>query len=593
MLRIAYFFAGGFGLALLLVPACKHVAQRTGLLARPSVDRWHKKPTPLLGGVAVFAITMVALPVLGFSPGLLPLIGAGAVMFAVGLVDDVRHLRPSTKLVAQILVAAVLVFFGFRLGWVRSLTLDVVLTMVWIVGITNAFNLLDNMDGLCAGISLIAGVSILAGFVAIDPGLVAAAYLALMLGSVAGFLVHNIHPAAIFLGDSGSLFIGITLASVTLQMPRRDLNVLGTVAAPVLVMLIPIFDTVLVTLSRLLSGRRPSQGGRDHSSHRLVAIGLPERQAVTVLWTLALLGALTAWTVESAPPEWSSVALVLFLSSMGLFAAFLSRVRVYQGDDMLLARSGKLTPFVFQFMHKRRVAEVVLDFCLITVAYYSAYRLRFESDTFVLFFPRFLESLPVVLAIQLGTLFAVGAYRGLWQHFSIMDGVTFAKGVLFGTVLSAFALLYLFRFEDYSRAVFVIYGMLLMLLLTGSRASFRVMGEFARRRGIGVRVLLYGAGFGGAMVLKELTSPNRPAARIVGFVDDDVQKQQTQVLGYPVLGGYETLVALVSAGAVDQVVVSTTLIDRQMLQGLQDMCSRHGVLVYRLNISLEAVTAAS
>ena len=195
-------------------------------------------------------------------------------------------LKASTKLVIQIALASVLLAFGFRLNWTVSLTLDTMLTLVWVVGMTNAFNLLDNMDGLCAGIAVIVGAALLVDLMPVHPGtetFFQVQYLALLLGAVAGFLVYNAHPASIFMGDSGSLLLGLSFAALTLshaQSVAAKSNLLSIVAAPVLVLLIPILDTTLVTVSRLLSGRAPSEGGRDHSSHRLVAIGLSERAAV-------------------------------------------------------------------------------------------------------------------------------------------------------------------------------------------------------------------------------------------------------------------------------------------------------------------------
>ena len=214
-------------------------------------------------------------------------------VFVIGLVDDILLLKPASKLVSQIAVAALLVYFGFRLHWLESRLLDSVLTMVWVVGLTNAFNFLDNMDGLCAGIALIVAIMLLAGFwtgVSRENAAPEMTLLATLAGAAAGFLVFNFPPASIFMGDSGALLFGFSLAALTLgqegvRASRSD--VLSVIAGPAFVLLIPIFDTTLVTVARLLSGRSPAKGGRDHSSHRLVAIGLSERDAVLVLWGLA------------------------------------------------------------------------------------------------------------------------------------------------------------------------------------------------------------------------------------------------------------------------------------------------------------------
>ena len=282
---------------------------------------------------------------------------------------------PSTKLVAQIALASLLLFFGYRLNWIDSLTLDTLLTLFWIVGITNAFNLLDNMDGLCAGIALIAGAALLIGFCrrsarasAPRGALPRAAARARPPGSSSTTSTRRRSSWATAAACSSASALRRSRSSAR-PTAAAGPSLLSIVAAPVLVLLIPIFDTTLVTVSRLLSGRRPSQGGRDHSSHRLVAIGLSERTAVAVLWTLAAVGGAIGVVAPHAryrasgrrPPAG-------FLLAMVIFAVYLARVRVYEDADVALLQAGTVTPFVVDFMYKRRVAEVLLDFCLVALA---------------------------------------------------------------------------------------------------------------------------------------------------------------------------------------------------------------------------------
>ena len=430
MIRVVTYALIGLGLCVLLTPLCRLAALRLGYVAGPRKDRWHREPTALFGGVAVFLAVVVPFAVLRPLGEIWVLVVSGGVIFAVGLIDDVMSLKPSTKLVAQIVVASALVFFGFRLQWVESLSIDALLTLVWIVGITNALNLIDNMDGLCAGVGLIAIVALLLGVepqTGVTPTVL---YLALLAGALAGFLVYNVHPASVFLGDSGSLFIGLTLSAASLEFSQSTVgsNLVSVIAAPVLVLLIPIFDTTLVTMSRLWAGRSPSQGGLDHSSHRLVAIGLPERTAVAVLWILAILGAAFGWSLGRGG-GWSGLSAALFVLAMILLAVYLAQVHVYNEQDGRV-RDGKVTPFVVEFMYKRRVAEVMLDVCLVALAYYAAYALRFEGSEYRSNFQYFLESLPIVVAVQIVALYAVGAYRLAWKHFGLMDCIVMGKAVL-------------------------------------------------------------------------------------------------------------------------------------------------------------------
>ena len=586
-----------FLIAILLVPVCRLVGIRVGYLAPPRLDRWHQQPTPVLGGVAIATTVLLVAATRADATHLWVLLLGGGVIFLVGLIDDLISLKPYSKLIAEIAVASLFVFFGLRLNWSDSLTLDALLTMVWIVGLTNAFNLLDNMDGLCAGISLIAGTTLLATLVLGVGATPEAQFLAILLGATAGFLVYNVHPAKIFMGDSGSLFIGMNLAVLTLTHQVDGFgtsNVLSIIAGPLLILLVPIFDTSLVTISRILSGRSAAVGGRDHSSHRLVAIGLSERAAVAVLWVLAALGGGLAVAIRGYNNEWSSLTAAIFMLAMIIFAVYLAQVRVYENVEPAMLQNRRITPFALELMHKRRVAEVLLDVCLVSISYYMAYRLRFEGGEWTTAFPQFIASLPIVVGVQMVALFVVGTYRGVWRHFGLMDGVVLARGVVLGTVTSVCTIVYLYRFAEYSRAVFVIYAALLMLMLTGSRASFRLIGEFIRRRRHeGRRLVIYGAGDGGAIAIRELLNTQSSSFRMIGFIDDDSRKSRQRIQGYPVLGGYDALEALVRGGAVDSVVVSTRLMDVTRLQALQKICSENDVELSRMHFELHELVAVS
>lgn len=595
MTSIALYLLVSFAASVALTPACRLLSHRLGYIATPKEDRWHGRATALLGGMAIALVTIAAgltIPELG---SVVTLIGCGALIALFGFVDDVLPLKPSTKLIVQITIASVLLFFGFRLHWMTSLLGDAMLTVFWIVGVTNAFNLLDNMDGLCAGTAIIAGVFLLIGLVGAGGVTPAALYLAALVGATAGFFVYNAHPASIFMGDTGSLFLGLNLAAIALvdrPSTHSASGLLPVVAAPVLPLLLPIFDTALVTAVRVLSGRRPSQGGRDHSSHRLVAVGLSEPRAVVTLWVLAAAGGAISLLVQRHDPGMGVVAAVIFLVAMAIFAVYLARVTVYEDADLAVLKGESFTPLVANFMYKRRVGEVLLDLILIPTAYYIAYRLRFEGAQFGVNYHLFLESLPVVLASQLLALFVVGGYRGTWRYFGIMDAVVFGKGVLLGTVAAELFILYVYRFESYSRSVFVIDAALLFLLLAATRASFRLVGEYVSRQStLGQRCVIYGTGGASLGTIREAFGP--AALKIVGFIDDDPMHRNSRVGGYSVVGSYDDLVSLVRAGNVDCVVLNTPLLDAQRLQTLERSCEERDVQILRLQMQLKRVSTAS
>ena len=591
---IAAWFVAALTLSAALVPLCRTLAVRHGFVARPRQDRWHTRPTALFGGVAIALTVFTLAPyAVDLRTLALPLAG-GLLIFIVGLTDDVLSLKPSTKLIAEIALASTFVLFDGRLGWSEVPAADMLLTLVWLVGITNAFNLLDNMDGLCAGVALIAGAALLIGVIGRADALEETRYLAIVLGATAGFLIYNAHPASIFMGDAGSLFLGLTLASLTVTVggPAHDRSrVLSVVAAPMLVLLIPIFDTTLVTISRLLSGRPVSQGGRDHSSHRLVAIGLPEKSAVRVLWALAGAGGAIGFLVRQFTDDRAWLLGALFLLAMVVFAVYLAQVRIYEQPSVLPA--GRFTPLIVTLMYKRRIAEVLLDVCLVAIAYYSAWRLRFEGAEWQAYFPSLLASLPIALAVQMVALFVFGAYRGAWRYFGLMDGVVFGKAVAAGTVGLIVGIVYLYRFEQYSRGVFIIYAALLMLLLCGSRASFRLIGEFARRRRSGTRLAIYGAGEAGSLLVKELLSDPQEQYRMIGFIDDDPSTHSLRLQGYPVLGGESTLHQLIQSRSVDVVVVGTRHLARDRLDRMEAACKAGDVRLMRFSFRIETLVSAA
>lgn len=586
-------FVLALALSLAAVPLCRRVATRYKFVARPRQDRWHQRDVALFGGVAIAAVVFVCAMLFGLPRRIPVLLGAGAAMFVTGFSDDILSLKPSTKLIAQLALASALLVFGYRLNWLESLTLDALLTLVWVVGLTNAFNLIDNMDGLCAGIVIIVGAALLADLLGASGAHAGseAVYLAILLGATGGFLVYNVYPATIFMGDSGSLLLGFSMAALTLStgpQARGRSDILAIVAGPVLVLMIPILDTGLVTLSRWTSGRSASQGGADHSSHRLVAIGLSERRAVGLLWLLGAVGGGLGTGLHYYGRQWSVViAASVFLIAMTLFAVYLAGIRVYDDADARPA-DGALTPIIVEFMYKRRVAEVVLDFCLVTLCYYAAYRMRFEdAEDFMRNFSTFSRSLPVILAAQMIAFFVVGVYRGVWRHFGMMDTLTVARGVFLGVVASQIAILYAYRFIAYSRTVFVIYAVLLLMAVTLSRASFRLVGEFVQRqRKTGQRVVIYGAGDGGGLVINELLS-TAGDVRILGFIDDDPRKAGNRVMGYHVLGGFSALSVLIQSASVDRIVISPRQMPPERLNNLRVLCADANVALSRLTVGLE------
>jgi UDP-GlcNAc:undecaprenyl-phosphate/decaprenyl-phosphate GlcNAc-1-phosphate transferase len=585
--------AASLCLALVLTPLVRALARRFGFVAAPKIDRWHKKPTAMLGGAAIWLSVVTTLLVFSLHTTYgRHILLASTFMFLVGLVDDLIHIKPYQKLIGQVLGSAFVVYYGLSLPWTGSLLLNMALAIFWLIGITNAINLLDNMDGLASGIAIIA-----AGFLAlsfVNSGQFTEALIMLIFaGGLLGFLVYNSNPASIFMGDCGSMFVGFFLASSALinVSGGRSRSLLPVLAVPILVLFIPIFDTTFVTVLRKLSGRAASQGGRDHTSHRLVALGMSERHAVLMLYGFAALSGLLAILVQRARLDVSLAAIAGFTIVLTLVGVYLAGVKVYdQSDEEMALKEKPLYAFLVDVSYKRRIFEVLLDVVLIILSYWSAYAINFppQSPAWALF----IRTLPVLVFIKMSVFLVMGVYRGLWRYTSMSDLIVFAKAVMLSSVASLLVLLFAFRFQGFSRKVFVIDAVLMLLFLAGSRMAFRVFRQLlpAVSKRNGRRVLIYGAGDGGELLLRELRNNRDLHLAPIGFLDDDPAKSGKVIHGLRVFGGNGDLSAVCTQHEVDEVVISSMKMTEERIQEVLQCCSERQITVRRMRITMEELT---
>ena len=587
-------FLGAFLLCLGITPLVRGFARRTGRVAAPKDTRWHKKETALLGGAAIFAsmipLWFLSSLVLGwteFGRPYFPLILCATGMFLLGLADDLVNMDPQHKLAGQIVLASILVFFGFRLDWSSYKAITLFVSILWVVGITNAFNLLDNMDGLSAGVAFIAGVfAFLLHY--FGPGTSGPVLLltAIYLGALLGFLVYNFNPASIFMGDAGSLFIGFIMACLavvgggTKAAGGSATHLLSVIAIPILIVFIPILDTGFVSVMRKLFSRPISQGGKDHSSHRMVAVGLSERMAVSILYGFSVISGFMALGLRHMQTGPALLLTVLYLLMVAFFWVYLARVKVYAEPSILAnGKRGMLTPILVEITYRRRLFEVLLDFVLVTVAYYAAYVLRVEGQIGAnLDF--FTKSLPILVACQIFAFYIMGVYRGVWEKTGVRDLIGYIKAITLGAVMPMLFFLFLVRFQNFSRAVFVIYWGLMLILVSVSRLSFRMLDEGIRipsRKG--ARTLIYGAGLGGQMALKEIGNNGALGLQLVGFVDDNLSLQGRRIQGYPVLGGGANLEEIVRKHGIKKIVVSFKESGDERAKEIRSLCVGRGLEV--------------
>jgi UDP-GlcNAc:undecaprenyl-phosphate GlcNAc-1-phosphate transferase len=595
-----------FAICLILTPIVRQIALKKGWMACPAEDRWHNKPTALFGGIAIYLAAVVPLFVISdFSATLLPLTTpqntaaissfapvfciAITLMFLLGFADDVFRLKPQSKLLGQILIASFIAFLGFRLQWVTSLTLDTLLTIFWIVGITNAFNLLDNMDGLCAGTGMIAAVFLAIILSGTNPEYARCA--AILAGASAAFLVYNFNPASIFMGDCGSLMIGFGISLLSLGLPGLNAgNSMTSIAVPVMIAMVPILDTTMVTLVRLLSGRKASTGGKDHTSHRLVLMGFSEKKAVLFLYGVGLVSGTAALFVSKSDTFTSPSVIIPLILSILLMGIYLSQLRVYPEKEFSVLRGRTFTPILVELTYKKQIVLVILDFCLIAFSYYLSYRLRFDSPHFPYYFKVFLKSLPAVIACKLTAFFLMGVYRSLWGYLSSNDVAVYLKASTLASFLSITAVTFAYRFEDFSKGIFIVDWFITTGALLGTRGFFRLTGDAMKRKALsGEQILIYGAGRGGEILLREILHNKRVKIKPVGFIDDDPLKTGKKLQGYSVLGTFDNLQALIQQKTVTSLLISFRENDPNRLQAVRAFCMQHNLGLKQFSIHIENV----
>lgn len=294
-------FVGAALLSAVLVRLSISAAHRLNVTDGPDGDRKHQeRPIPRMGGLAVAAaftvVLLVATWITGDAQSVSLLAGVllpALVVAGLGFLDDLLALGPWIRLLGVGLMAGVVWWTGTRVEVTDSPAVNLAITVVWVVGITNAMNLLDNSDGLAASTATIAALGVAAVALMYGQYLVGALALALT-GAALGFLWHNWHPATVYLGDAGAYFLGFLLAVITIRLRPIELDVTWSVLVAVLLLLLPIMDTTFVVIRRLLEKRHPFTAGRDHLSHVLMDRGLSVRQSVGVLQLVMVAGVAAA-----------------------------------------------------------------------------------------------------------------------------------------------------------------------------------------------------------------------------------------------------------------------------------------------------------
>jgi UDP-GlcNAc:undecaprenyl-phosphate GlcNAc-1-phosphate transferase len=330
---VAFFFA--LSLVYVLTPLFQRIAVKFRILDHPVPNiKIHPKPVPYLGGLAIWLaliVTLLGVRLLTHFPtgtlrNLRGIFYGGTLIMVLGLIDDIWKLDYRVKFFGQFIASLILIIYNIRIEFISNLPLSIFLTIFWVVGITNAINIIDIMDGLASGVAVIAGLAFF--FIALPTEKIYVNFAALALaGSCLGFLRYNWQPARIFMGDSGSLFIGFILAAISLGESYTTINNIG-LFAPLLVLGIPIYDTLLVIFFRILKGKSIFAGSLDHFAFRLEAMGYDRKKVILINYYLSAILGVTAFLITVVKFELAVIIYAAIIAFAILFATRLIDVRI-------------------------------------------------------------------------------------------------------------------------------------------------------------------------------------------------------------------------------------------------------------------------
>lgn len=558
------------------------VAVRFRWVPAPVADRLPVSPAPVLGGAAMYLafISSAVIANLFRTPTEIVLFTASSAAFILGLIDDLRTLRPRWKLLGQAIISVALLQVIPAVSITGVKLLDVLIAGIWLVGITNAFNLLDNIHGLSAGTAIL--VACFEAVLFFSAGNTSLTLLMLAFaGATLGFLVFNFPSGRIFMGDSGSLFIGFWLAATALVGVNSwgDRHHGVSLLFPVLVMVVPICDTTLVTFTRKLRRRSIATGGTDHLSHRLIAYGFSKRGAVVTLWCLSVLvGTVALLTLRYGITSFVSMVAIL-LVSVAIFGVYLARFELRSHGSTVEMPGYAFRPPRWLGILLGALCDVVL----IVAAYYSSYLLRFDSGSHPQDMRLLAHSLPEVVLIKLGVFAGLGAYRRWWQYFGLKDAfrIAWTSAVASLTAVAYFAAVY--RFYGFSRVVFVLDFLVFTFLVLLFRFSFRLFDTYAPGNHR-ANILIYGADDQGETALQLVTK--RYPLRVVGFLDADSAKKNLCIHSVPVRGSLKHLDQLVQQYNIHALLLTSSATQDERIH-LQAKCRKLGIGLMRMRFELE------
>lgn len=512
-------------------------AHRLPFSKGPALDRWHSGRIPDSGGIAVFGALAITY-VVGFST-LFPASGTGhqfvvawgtLAFWILGTVDDRLQLNAATKFSLQAVIVSAAVASGIAVNVTSLGVVNFALSWLWLMGITNAFNLIDNMDGLAAGVVVIVAF-FRCGLLYVN-GFPSDALLCAMIGiSFLGFLLFNFRPAKIFMGDGGSMMAGFALAALTIHSPLpHSRSLMAGLFYPVLTFAYPIFDTVLVSVLRKISGRPISVGGRDHSSHRLASLGMQDSTIVWILWAFTAIGSASGLLFYHLPAS-TGLAISLLVVFATMFALFLATLPSFPA--LSGTASGRLRDLRRWVPSLRGGITVALDSMIGAIALVAAFAIRFDLTIPPSQYRNALLSIPVIMLSHAlgGVLFRT--YDWSWEFFGLHEILPLAGST--GVSALACAALY-FSTNEFSRGVLLLYVALSFGLTALVRSSLRLFRQTIQGPPAGPcrRVAIFRADLEGEALARFLLASAALELRPVVFLDDRPLRDGVRVCGLPV-----------------------------------------------------------
>ncbi len=584
---------GATATTILVTPFVRSFALRLNIGDHPGERKVHSGFIPRLGGLGIIAGACVGLTALHFAnPSIFSapsvsftLVGSALLLIiCLGIYDDVFGIGSLGKLVAQFAASGLVVYGGLRLeylslpfvGSIELEMLSVPLTFLWLIGVTNAVNLLDGLDGLACGVAAIVCATFFAiGAFEQDPLIMAVT--ASVFFACLGFLRYNFHPASIFMGDTGSLFLGFLLACVSLrvlQHPSSQITPLSLLIV-VVTLAVPIVDTSVAFFRRIKKGMHPLKPDREHIHHRLMDLGLTHRQTVASIYAISLFNGLIAYLLVQLESFYSAILLALVFVSV-----FFGIRRLGYVEEIRQQRHAERPPI--QPLSVARLIDKVVLVCGDSVALLAAFSLsywfRFHSGLFTMVTYLPLETFivnPVMLLFALfwlGLFVVAGLYEIPWDVSRVDYGLLIMKTVAIGTL---FLFLITFDFSGVTvegRVTTILYGttiaffvILVRMSIVGIERKYEILG-FRKRN-----TLLVGTSPTATELIKEIADRPRLRYNLIGVVDD--RSTATHFMSHPILGKHTAIPDLVRKHNIEEVLIATGYDSREEILNIIAQCN--------------------